>query len=79
MMLISFVLFSSLAGVFYSEAESINEYSVRYDEKCAPLRGARTPCAVSFIPDVDLENPKVYYRLTNFYQNHRTFQKFSFA
>jgi hypothetical protein len=25
-----------------------------------------------------MTNPKVYYRLDNFYQNHRSFQKFSF-
>ena len=78
-MSITFLLFGALAYVFYAEAEAINDFEVRYDDKCATLRGSNLPCLVTFTLDVDLENPKVYYRLDNFYQNHRSFQKYSFA
>ena len=73
------MLFSSLSYLFYSEADNLNEFDFRYDDKCLEKRGTNEPCEVSFTPDVDLENPKVYYRLDNFYQNHRSFQKFSFG
>lgn len=32
-------------------------------------------CAVTFVPETDLVNPKVYYQLENFYANHRNFVK----
>lgn len=63
----------------YSEADGLNEFVVRYDQVCAQKRGLDVPCEVTFTPDVDLEDPKIYYRLDNFYQNHRSFQKYSFA
>ena len=66
-MVIHFIIFFLFFIILYSEADSLNEFSVRYDEKCAPLRVAKTPCAVAFTPDVDLKNPKVYYNLDNFY------------
>lgn len=78
MMFLTFVLFSSLAYLFYYEAEALNDFDFRYDDKCTILRGTNEPCEVSFTPDVDLENPKVFYRLDNFYQNHRSFQKYDF-
>lgn len=53
--------------VLYNEADTLNEFSIRYDEKCKATRAADTPCAIAFTPDVDLKNPKVYYRLNNFY------------
>jgi hypothetical protein len=32
-------------------------------------------CTVRFKPDVDLQNPFLYFRLEQFYANHRTFVK----
>ena len=77
-MLLTFILFSSLGYLFFNEADSLNEYEVRYDDVCGKTRGSDLACEVKFTPDVDLDNPKVYYRLNNFYQNHRSFQQFSF-
>ena len=80
-MFLTFVLFASLGYLFYYEADSLNEFDYRYDDKCLRIE-ARKPeepaCEVKFTPDVDLENPKIYYRLDNFYQNHRSFQQFSY-
>ena len=80
-MLINFIIFGALAYVFYTDADNLNVFEVRYDDKCsgAEYRGTGKDCLVSFTPDVDLINPKVYYRLNNFYQNHRTFQKYSYG
>jgi len=66
-MFIKLIIFGALAYVFYTESENLNVYEVRYDEKCASLRGTGTSCIVSFTPDVDLTNPAVFYRLDNFY------------
>ena len=32
-------------------------------------------CNITFTPDFDMINPKIYYRLENFYANHRNFVK----
>ena len=76
-----FLLFGGLAILFYFEADGINDFEVRYDNipQCVNKRGSGEKCEVTFTLDTDLENPKVYYRLNNFYQNHRSFQKYSFA
>jgi len=42
-------------------------FELRYDDKCASVRNTGNPCLVDFTPDVNLDNPKVYYRLNNFY------------
>eukprot|EP00349_Pseudokeronopsis_sp_Brazil_P009852 CAMPEP_0202978080 /NCGR_PEP_ID=MMETSP1396-20130829/84631_1 /ASSEMBLY_ACC=CAM_ASM_000872 /TAXON_ID= /ORGANISM="Pseudokeronopsis sp., Strain Brazil" /LENGTH=144 /DNA_ID=CAMNT_0049716949 /DNA_START=232 /DNA_END=666 /DNA_ORIENTATION=+ len=34
-----------------------------------------SPCTVTLIPNDTLTNPKVYYKLENFYANHRSFVK----
>ena len=75
------VLFGSLAVLFYFEADGINDFEIRYDNirECVNNRGTGRECEVTFTLDTDLENPKIYYRLNNFYQNHRSFQKYSFA
>ena len=44
---------------------------IRYDDKCAN----KVVCSIELITPVDLVNPKFYYRLENFYANHRSFVK----
>ena len=66
-MLLTFVLFGSLGYLFYNEADTLTEFEVRYDDYCKKTRGTGQACEIRFTPDVDLDNPKVYYRLDNFY------------
>ena len=66
-MFINLIIFGSLAYIFYTDADELNTYELRYDDKCESLRGTGNPCLLDFSPDVDLNNPKVYYRLNNFY------------
>lgn len=79
MIFVYWMLFSGLAYWFYYEADELNDFEVRYDEVCKDVRGTGLPCELKFVPDVDLVNPKVYYRLDSFYSNHRSFQKYDFA
>lgn len=74
-----FLLFTALAYLFYNEADKLNDFKLRYDDICADKRGTGVPCELSFTLTEDLKNPKIYYRLNNFYQNHRSFQKYSFS
>ncbi len=67
LMFFTCVLFVSLGYMLYSEADNINEFSIRYDDQCKEFRGTGRPCVVTFEPDVDMANPMVYYRLDNFY------------
>lgn len=55
------------------EATSAKEHSLRYDNKC---NVTEEYCAVEFRLREEMEGPVlVYYRLVDFYQNHRTFIK----
>ena len=67
-----FLLFAGLAYLFYSEANNLKDFMIRYDDKCPTPRMGKD-CEITFTLDVDMSNPKVYYRLDNFYQNHRSF------
>ena len=72
---------------FLLEAQSHTEFQLAYNDLCkqqyegeslAFAEGqdwAAGWCTLDFTPDVDLVNPKLYYRLDNFYANHRTFIK----
>ena len=53
----------------------INDMMIRYDDVCSAQRGTNKDCIVRFTPNVDLENPMVYYRLDKFYSNYRSFVK----
>jgi hypothetical protein len=68
-------LIASLLGFFgglsLNYSESLNDMTIRYDDQC----GLKPICNVTFTPSVDLVNPKIYYRLENFYANHRNFVK----
>ena len=79
MILIIWILFTGLGYWFYFEAENLQDVEIRYDDICEEFRGTETDCEVTFLLETDLENPKVYYRLDNFYANHRSFQKYSFS
>ena len=46
---------------------------LRYDDLCKNDFGGT--CTFAFTPTITLSNPKIYYRLENFYANHRNFVK----
>lgn len=49
---------------------------MRYDDKCEVVPGKTVGCEVDFELEEDMEAPVlVYYRLVDFYQNHRAFIK----
>jgi hypothetical protein len=68
-----FMLLLALGYFLFNEAEKLNSFEIRYDEECKYLRGKDKTCNLTFTLDESLDNPKVYYRLTEFYQNHRSF------
>lgn len=61
----------TFGGLSLSASESLNDIIIRYDDKCLN----KVVCNVELTPTVDLVNPKIYYRLENFYANHRDFVK----
>ena len=65
----------ALSYFFYFEAHALNELEIRYDDKCEALRAQEKACIIEFELENDLNNPKLYYRLDNFYINHRSFAK----
>lgn len=65
------MMFCALSYFFYFEASQLHEFQVRYDDQCAEQRATGEPCYVEIQLDQDLRNPKLYYRLDNFYVNHR--------
>lgn len=58
--------------IMLAMANNINTYEVRYDVTCTL---GQADCNVTFTPDVTLKSPKIYYKLDNFYGNHRNFIK----
>jgi hypothetical protein len=54
-----------------TQANAIHDLQIRYDDQC----NGKTICTITFVPDNDLVNPKLYYELDNFYANHRNFVK----
>jgi len=73
--MICLFLMVSILGTFgalsLSYSEQLNDIMIRYDDKCLN----KVVCSIELIPEVDLVNPKFYYRLENFYANHRNFVK----
>ena len=53
-------------------ANSINTHKVRYDDYCM---NNTINCSVPVIPKATLKSPKFYYKIENFYGNHRNFIK----
>ena len=66
------LVFGTFGGAALSQSNSLNDYLIRYDDICQNISGT---CNVTFSPDTDLVSPKVYYRIENFYANHRNFVK----
>ena len=54
-----------------TSAMANHEMLIRYDHQCKGLKN----CTIEFTPTHDLINPKIYYKLENFYANHRSFVK----
>lgn len=65
--LIVLVLFGAISLM---KAGENNDALFRYDDKCTS-----NPCTLNLEIDVDLVDPKIYYRIDNFYSNHRNFVK----
>ena len=70
-----FVVFLPLGIALLVESSKLEEVSSRYDDAVACSQTGRN-CSISFDVSSDLTAPiYVYYRLTNFYQNHRLYFK----
>ena len=55
------------------KANENDDYLVRYDDKCKELHP--NACIISITPTADLTQPKIYYKIENFYANHKSFVK----
>ena len=69
--LILAVLLGGFGALCLTSAMANNDMLIRYDDKC----NGQAICVVEFTPEKDLESPKIYYKLENFYANHRNFVK----
>lgn len=58
-------------GLMLGYALAINDLEIRYDDQC----GLSSACTIEFTPSTTLKSPKLYYRVNNFYGNHRNFVK----
>jgi len=66
--------FLPLGVVLLAQSDDVVETAVRYDNVCPA--GGPNPCEVNLTVEADMEPPiYVYYRLENFYQNHRDYVK----
>eukprot|EP01121_Diplochlamys_sp_Union-15-3_P018239 TRINITY_DN6606_c0_g1_i1.p1 TRINITY_DN6606_c0_g1~~TRINITY_DN6606_c0_g1_i1.p1 ORF type:complete len:308 (-),score=52.15 TRINITY_DN6606_c0_g1_i1:36-959(-) len=65
------VIFIPLGVFFLITSNQVHEYQERYDNVC----GNSSRCNITF-QDVDMKPPIfVYYKLSNYYQNHRRYVK----
>jgi hypothetical protein len=62
------LLFGSL---MLGYANAINDLEIRYDDQCS----GSTSCTITFTPSTTMKSPNLYYRVSNFYANHRNFVK----
>jgi len=60
-----------LGTLSYFKAMENQDFEIRYDDKCQGLYS----CTIEFEPTATLTQPKLYYKLENFYANHRNFVK----
>jgi hypothetical protein len=51
-----------------------HDYLIQYDDVCGDASSSEI-CYLSVILPHDMKSPKVYYKLENFYANHRNFVK----
>lgn len=64
-------ILGAFGGISLSFQSKLNHVLIRYDEKCEN----KPVCNLTFKLEEDLNNPKIYYRLENFFANHRNFVK----
>lgn len=69
-----FLLLLSLGLYQFFETAKLNSFQVRYDDECKNVEEDAV-CALSLTLDSKLVNPKVYYKINNFYANHQNFIK----
>jgi hypothetical protein len=71
--LIFAIILGGFGGICYISGTKNHDVLLRYDDHC----GSTIPsiCKLSFVLEQDLVNPKIYYKLENFYANHRNFVK----
>eukprot|EP00005_Dracoamoeba_jomungandri_P000098 CAMPEP_0174251914 /NCGR_PEP_ID=MMETSP0439-20130205/1589_1 /TAXON_ID=0 /ORGANISM="Stereomyxa ramosa, Strain Chinc5" /LENGTH=315 /DNA_ID=CAMNT_0015332355 /DNA_START=25 /DNA_END=969 /DNA_ORIENTATION=+ len=68
------VIFVPLGALMLVTSNQIAEEEVRYDKKCEDYLGGM--CTITITLDEDMKKPVYfYYKLSNFYQNHRRYVK----
>jgi hypothetical protein len=68
------LIFVPLGVVFYHTSQQIREVSIRYDNN--PACEGKSTCSLKLPGKIDMQGPVyMYYRLDNFYQNHRRYVK----
>ena len=73
----------ALGYFFFYEANRLNDFEIEYkcydeenrldNEKLVTNIDGTIECEIKFTPTYSLDNPKIYYRLENFFGNHRDF------
>ncbi|EGG23050.1 hypothetical protein DFA_05180 [Cavenderia fasciculata] len=67
------IIFIPIGAVMLNASNQVQEYSKRYDDICDV---GNTTCNISIEVPKDMDAPVyMYYRLENFYQNHRRYVK----
>jgi len=67
------IIFIPIGAVIYSASSNVVELTTRYDTVCAL---GSSDCQLTINIEKDMKGPVYfYYRLTNFYQNHRRYVK----
>ena len=68
-----FVLFAGFGGLLYAQSSGLNDLAIPWNQK--ECDKATNICTFTIKPSVDLVKPKLYYKLDNFFSNHRNFVK----
>ena len=63
-------IFLLSAILLLASSASIVRKEVRYDSQCGISTGS---CSITFTLSEEITDPKVYYRLENFYGNHKNY------
>jgi len=72
---LNMMIFLAVGYFLYFEANKLEDFEIRYDDICSSYRGRDELCPLKVVFPKDIERPKVYYRLNEFYSNHRSFVK----
>lgn len=66
------IVFIPIGAVIYSASANVVELTTRYDDQCS----IGSTCTLTINVEKEMKGPVYfYYRLTNFYQNHRRYVK----